>query len=159
MADEDYAMPEVDASYGLIYRLNFLWAKVDRERLSGHYDTWELTLDTVFSNLLYREEPEVIQTENGEVEVVTIQDESYKIWERLKKDIAIAKQNKVKALLARDIGKLNLAKRAHYDALNRYDIWVRKFMHTLKLYMKESERNPSLALFGGAFGSGGKKKR
>ena len=33
-----------------------------------------------------------------------------------------------------------------------YDIWLRKFMQQeLKLYLKETESNPSQALFGGAF--------
>ncbi len=36
-----------------------------------------------------------------------------------------------------------------YHSLQKKDIWLRKFMQTLKLYLKETEKRPGSVLFGG----------
>ena len=78
-------IPEVDTSYGLVYRLNYLWAKVDGEALRGSYNAWEINLDRIFANLLYREEIEV--KEDGKKMIVKFSDTDIKIWKQLKKKI------------------------------------------------------------------------
>ncbi len=146
MAD-DYT-PEADASYGLIYRLNYLWSKVDREALGGHYDQWELVLDTIFRNLLYREEVEAEEDDAGEIGEVTLSDKDSKIWKELKRNIVKVKIKRLKAFKTSNKIEFLESKKEHYESLTLYDIWLRKFMHhELKLYMKESSSNPSMSLF------------
>jgi len=156
---EEY-IPEVDTSYGLIYRLNYLWARVDREALSGNFDKWELVLDRIFSNLLYREDVEIKKNGRGEVDKVELTEKDVAVWRSLKRNIREAKRKVFLALRKRNVPELMNAKGEHYQALMLYDVWLRKFMQELRLYMKESERNPSTSLFGGAFEKkkGGKKK-
>jgi len=154
MADE--YIPEVDTSYGLIYRLNYLWAKADGEALAGKLNEWELVLDRIFSNLLYREVA-VLQT-TGKKTTVTFTDENIKAQEQLKKDITSSKSKRFQAI--REGNRTNFLKAQvnHYQAVMNYDIWLRKFMHNeLKLYMKEVESTPGRSLFGKA--AFGKKRR
>jgi len=54
--------PDKDAGWGLIYRLNNLWAQVDPKATSGDYEGWNFVLDRIYCNLLY--EDNMIITEN-----------------------------------------------------------------------------------------------
>ncbi len=154
MAGDEYT-PEADSSYGLVYRLNFLWSKVDRDALTGDFDKWELTLDRIFANLLYREDIETEEDEEGNVIEVSISEKDSQIWQKFKENIKLVKKNKLIALRKKQKSEFYKLKIEHYNTVLSYDIWVRKFMQTLKLYMRESSSNPSGSLFGGAF----KKKR
>ncbi len=150
----DYT-PEVDTSYGLIYRLNYLWARADGEALTGNLTQWELILDRIFSNLLYRYEAEVKKI--GKKVSVKFTDKSFSAWKRLKEVITEAKIKKANAVRQKRGSEFMQGKLLHYQSVMNYDIWLRKFMHNeLKLYMKEVSDNPSGALFGGSFG---KRKR
>lgn len=149
--------PEANASFGLIYRLNFLWAKVDRDALSGNFNKWELVLDRIFSNLLYREEL-VIETDgDGKITKLSLCDEDKLIWDKMKEDIRKVKLERLIAQRKKDAAGYNKKKTEHYQAIMMYDIWVRKKMQELSLYMKESDSNPSMSLFGGAFQKKGRK--
>ena len=54
----DYT-PERDASLGLVFRLNNLWAQADYMALSGTYKKWNNVLDRIYCNLLYKENLEI----------------------------------------------------------------------------------------------------
>jgi hypothetical protein len=146
-----FYQPDRDASLGLIFRLNALWEKADRRALSGDHDEWELVLDRIFSNLLYREEIITEENEEGKVVDVKLSEKDKKVWEKIKEKIRQAKADKNNSL--KHNSKLyNQMKNKHYEAIMFYDIWLRKFMQSLgQLYLKEVEHNPSKALFGGAF--------
>lgn len=144
--------PERDASLGLIFRLNALWERADRRALSGDLNAWELVLDRVFSNLLYREELEITENAKEEVTDVHLSSKDKQVWGVLKKKIKTSKIEVIIKYRKKDSAGFKLAKEKHYEAVMMYDIWLRKFMQQgLNLYMKESERNPSRALFGTAF--------
>jgi len=145
----DEYIPEVDTSWGLIYRLNYLWAKVDGEAINGNYGKWEIILDRIWANLLYRNPLEEDTDKLSETDVGT--------WKRLKKNIKDAKSERIKASIKRDFRKLSQAQQNIYFSIMMYDVWLRKFMNQeLHLYMKESKENPSQSLFGGF---GNKRKR
>jgi len=148
--------PEVNAGLGLVFRLNDLWAKADRRALSGNLNAWELVLDRIFSNLLYREDIET--EENGDEEIIDVQlsSKDLKIQSIIKDKIMTAKSNHRTAI--KEKKKINSSRTIHYASIMLYDIWLRKFMQSLGgLYLKETESNPSKAMFGGAFQ--GKKGR
>jgi hypothetical protein len=149
MAYSQEYQPEQNAGLGLIFRLNALWEKADRKALSGDNDAWELILDRIFSNLMYRQEAEKTLDNKGNVTDIQFKEDAMKEWDFLKQNISDMKL-KVRASTRTNI---NLNKTNHYWAIVKYDIWLRKFMQSLGgLYLKESESNPSRALFGGAFG-------
>lgn len=47
--------PDKDAGWGLIYRLNNLWAQVDPKATGGEYEGWNFVLDRIYCNLLYED--------------------------------------------------------------------------------------------------------
>lgn len=143
--------PDKDAGWGLIFRLNYLWEKADREALSGDYDHWELVLDRIFNNLLYRNEMELTKDSEGNIIDVNPGEVDVGEWKIMKSKIRLAKQNKKNCMRIKNGKGYQQFCEEHYFALSFYDIWLRKFMQKHQLYLKESESNPSRALFGGAF--------
>ncbi len=47
--------PDKDAGWGLIYRLNNLWAQVDPKATSADFDGWNFVLDRIYCNLLFED--------------------------------------------------------------------------------------------------------
>ena len=143
--------PDKDAGWGLIFRLNSLWAKVDIPAEAGDYDTWTTLLDRIFCNLLYRNKFEVIKDENGKIIDVFIKEEPYDIYKLLGSKISKAKIDYHRALTDVRINQTQklILKSRWYQSVMMKDIWLRKYMQELGLYLKEIEKSPGSALFGG----------
>ena len=140
-------VPDRDASLGLVFRLNILWSKADYAALGGRYDEWNNILDALYRNLLYREDLVVeINEETGVPTNVELSIKDTKIYRFLSMRVAFAKKN---YLQSRSKIEKRKARSKWYHALQKKDIWIRKFMQTLKLYLKETERRPGSVLFGG----------
>lgn len=153
----NFYQPDKDAGWGLIFRLNALWEKADRRALSGNYDGWELVLDRIFANLLYRNEMIITfkDVEEKQVASVELSEQDMGEWMIMKSKIRRTKTElRLSAKKKNRFYHIN-ANEKYYNSIFLYDIWVRKFMQRHQLYLKEIEHNPSKALFGGAF----KKRR
>lgn len=149
--------PGNDASLGLIYRLNNLWASADQKALSGNKDDWNFVLERIFCNLMYHPTYPSEENEKGEIVSIDLEDEDYRIFEMFK-----AKIKKIKSDM-RDALKLyktdnkkegsqrfNKANQEFYDTLMEKDIWLRKLMMKLKLYLRQADSsNPSKSMWGG----------
>jgi len=145
----DYT-PERDASLGLVFRLNNLWAQADYMALSGTYKKWNNVLDRIYCNLLYKENLE-IEEDNGKIIGITLNKKDTKIYSFLSKQIQIAEYNFRRVPRA----KKNRARSIWYHSIQKKDIWLRKLMQDLKLYLKENKHTPGSAMFG-TFGKGKK---
>ena len=139
----------IDAGYGLIFRLNFLWCKADQKALDGDFDGWNYLLDRIYCNLTYRYQLEVLEDDNGDIKDIKLSERDEKIYRKISDDITKIKIDKNLALKKREKSKYHQLHEKHYELLMLKDIWTRKYMHGLGLYLKEIERNPSNALFGG----------
>ena len=147
--------PERDASLGLIFRMNALWAKVDGPAESGDYDAWNNVLDRIYANLDYKVDYEIQVSDDGQIEDVILNNkdpDDERIHQffaskiaRAKKDFLLAKKNRERAA----------ARGRWYKLLLKKDIWLRKLMMKRGLYLKEVEHSPGSALFG-SFGKGRK---
>jgi hypothetical protein len=138
--------PDKDAGWGLIYRLNNLWARVDTPAENGDYDAWNNVLDRIYCNLLYRNKIDIIKNEqNGEIIEVKINEEPHKIFTYLTKNIFQAKSNYLRTANARD--KAIMRSRWYHKVLLK-DVWLRKYMQELGLYLKEVANDPGSVLFG-----------
>lgn len=141
--------PELDASMGLIFRLNILWSKVDRPAEDGDYDHWNIILDRIYCNLLYRNEIEVVKDSKGNITSIKLDDDDEKIYLFLSQKVA-----KWKMLYKKFYAKnktnpqLAILRSNWYKSIMLKDIWLRKFMQKLKLYVKETNKAPGTALFG-----------
>lgn len=147
--NRDYGQGPIDASFGLIYRLNQLWQRVDVPAMNGDFDKWNFTLDRIFCNLLYKEDFEQVRDTEGNLIEVKLSGNDQEIWNYLNKKFLLARKKLKLAIKNRDLNAIQLAKSELYNALMFKDIGLRKFMFQLKLYMKASDSNPSKAMWGG----------
>ena len=142
--------PTSDAGLGLVYRLNRLWATADYKSLAGDFDGWNFVLDRIYCNLSYREKLELQeQKETGKIINFKMQDQNVEIYNIFKNRIRKAKIDFYNAMKKKNGNELAEAREEHYQALMDKDMWLRKFMTELGLYLKEHEYNPATALFGG----------
>lgn len=148
---KDY-VPTIDASLGLVYRLNSLWNRADWASLEGKYVSWNNILDTLYRNLLYRK-PATVEEEKGTKKILSIKfvEKETRIYIFLSKQIATAM---AEYHFAKSKDLKSKARSRWYHAVQTKDIWLRKFEMELNLYLKEREKIPGSAMFGGF---GGKK--
>ncbi len=138
-------VPTRDSSIALIYRLNNLWIRADNYAIDGKYDKWDWILDTIYRNLQYRNPMvKVINKETGEVSY-RIPQKDFKVYTYYAKYISqTIKSHKE----ARKKSEKNKTYSNWYQALFEKDMWLRKMMMTLGLYLKETEKRPGTAVFG-----------
>ncbi len=143
--------PDRDSSLGLIFRLNSLWSQVDYASVGGNYQKWNNLLDALYRNLLFRENVITdVDKATGKVTKVSFSKKDKEIYIFLSLEIskAIKEYNDVR----NKVGKIR-ARSTWYHKLQNKDVWLRKFMQKLKLYMKESEKRQGSSTFG-TFGRG-----
>jgi len=147
--------PQQDTGWGVIYRLNGLFAEVEELAPAGKYDEWNIKLDRIWSNLVYRNPLEWTTNKDKKIIGVRLSDEDFERKDFLdtqilksKSEISTAK----KKMLPEDEKKVTreyiLAKRKLYKSLMLKEIWLRKYMYELGLYLKELEHNPAGAMWG-----------
>jgi hypothetical protein len=146
--------PEINAGIGLIYRLNALWNRADFAALEGDMEKWNFVLDTIYRNLLYRNNMEIEYTLDKEgrpkeITKVGLMREDMMIYENFRAKLRKIKQKKIEAIKKKDRNQYNFQSEELYRSLMLKDIWLRKFMQDRGLYLKEVEFNPANAMWGG----------
>lgn len=141
--------PKNDATLGLIFRLNALWAEVDLHAKGGDYDSWNNTLEALYRNLLYRDNVVVTKNTQGEIIKIGLTQDDEEEYKFLCKRISRTKFN---YLTSRGVNKnkipmKRIARSRWYKAVSLKDIWLRKLMNGLNLYIKETKRHPGQAVF------------
>lgn len=143
--------PQVDSSYGLIYRLNDLWVGADRKALAGDLEGWNHVLNVLYRNLLYRNpmEVEYINDDKEEIKTIKVGEEDSKIYKKFKNMIRDCRKQMRIAVRQKDRLLFEQSKEKYAETLAMKDIWLRKFMQERGLYLKEVEFDPSRAMWGG----------
>lgn len=141
--------PTIDGGLGLIIRLNILFNKADRAALSGDMDEWNNILDRVYVNLSYRDPMDIEVTEEGKVTKLCMTEDDQHVWQEYLRRTKAVKYKRFVAIQKKNRILLEIAKQDHYNLLMLKDIWLRKLMNSMGLYMKEIEFNPATAMFGG----------
>jgi len=144
--------PERDATLGLIFRLNALWAEVDIHAKNGEYDSWNNTLDAIYRNLLYREDLVIIKNkETEEIIEIKLSSDDEKEYKYLCGKISYFKYLylRVRGITEKGIPKKKIVRSKWYNSLALKDIWLRKLMNNLGLYIKETVKHPGTAMWGG----------
>jgi len=145
-----YSQPNIDASLGLIVRLNLLWYKVDLNAEQANYDSWNILLDRIYCNLCYRDEMVVtedpVTKEITDIKLPSADEKEYKfITSKIFKAKIAYYQTPNTPKFAKQ-KRINMSR--WYRALMFKDIYLRKLMMKLKLYLKEIEHTPGSSLFG-----------
>ena len=131
--------PKYDSTLGLIFRLNNLWAKVDIPAEDGDYNAWNNILDRIYNNLAYRSKTKIVKDDNDKITSIEIDDSDDKEYKFLSSKVNKYKQEFLKAKTT--LNK-KIARSKRYKALNTKDVWLRRFMHKLNLYIKETTKTP-----------------
>jgi len=146
----------VDASYGLIFRLNDLWRSADKLALGGDLEGWNFVLDRIWANLLYSEKMEIQFTPTASkydvpdgIESIDLGREDALIYNKFKEMIKDVKTKKHNAVKSKNRKEYNIQSEEHYRVLMLKDVWLRKFMQERKLYLKEVDFDPTRAMWGG----------
>ena len=146
--------PNIDAGLGLIYRLNALWNRADAAALEGDMERWNFILDTIYRNLLYRNNLDIqfqIDKDGKPISIISIdlikEDKLIHDWYR--KEIREIKIKRIIAIKKRDKIGYYKALEDLYSIMGQKDSWLRKFMQERGLYLKEVEFNPANAMWGG----------
>ena len=149
MRDQEIT-PKNDATLGLIFRLNALWAENDTHAKSGDYDSWNNTLGAIYRNLLYREKVVVTKDKDENIIKIGLSSEDEEEFKFLCKRISKFKllTLRVKGVNENGISKQKIARSLWYKAVGLKDIWLRKLMNDLNLYIKETTKTPGSAMFG-----------
>ena len=155
MAYKSNVTPQQDTGWGVIYRLNDLFREVEVLSPSGKYDEWDFKLDRIWSNLMYRNPLDIKFDDKKNVISVKFDEDAYTV--KLYFDNEILKSKKEMNDARRKIpeGKDSLkcknyviGKRKLYKTILLKEIWLRKYMQELGLYLKEVEHNPAGAMWG-----------
>lgn len=150
MVKRSHIKPQQDAGWGLIFRLNDLWRQIESYAPKGEYDKWNFKLDRIWCNLLYREHIEVEKGEDEKIINIKLSIDDKEEKEFLDDEITAARHEMNKMKKQEDNNKFLKAKRKYYNSLMLKDVWLRKFMMGLGLYLKEIEYDPSKAIYGGS---------
>lgn len=143
--------PTKDTGWGLIFRLNDLWNDVERLSPAGKYDDWDFKLDRIYSNLLYRERLMVVEDENNNIISIELSEKDIRIKKFIDKKIRLARKKMRSARKSEEVYDKKMffeGKNELYENILLKEIWLRKFMHELGLYIKEIKHNPAGAMWG-----------
>jgi hypothetical protein len=146
--------PNIDAGIGLIYRLNALWNRADFAALEGDMEKWNFVLDTIYRNLLYRNNMDIqfqLDKDGRPMEIISIDlvKEDKLIHDWFRKKIRNIKVKRLVSVKHKDKIGYYKALEDLYSVMGQKDSWLRKFMQERGLYLKEVEFNPSNAMWGG----------
>lgn len=140
---------QIDSSYGVIMRLNYLWAEADRKALGGNMEDWNFVLDRILANLSYDDSIDYQEDSEGKIISVMLSHKSKQISDWFRKELQAIQYNRRTAVKNKDRVKYNQSRQDHYDLLMKKDVWLRNLMQEKKLYLKTVEHSPSTAMWGG----------
>lgn len=144
--------PKQDTGWGLIFRLNDILSKIERDTESGDLNKWDLHLNRIYANIIYKNPMEVVKDKNGNDSIIFSKED---IDEVSIINSQIESKKKEISLIAKfsdsleDQQKLSSLKNEFYNLLFKKDILMRKKMFRLNLYLQQVEHDPSRAIYGG----------
>jgi len=149
MKMKNYNSVAVDAGMGLVLRLNWLFTQIDQAAEAGKYDKWNNILDRVWTNLSFKIRMETKVDKDGKIISIDYHKQDIKEYNFLSQKIEREKNNWAMATRQGKVNTSKMIRKRWYHAVQQKDIWLRVLMHKLKLYLKEFERAPGTAAFGG----------
>ena len=143
------AQSRQDTGWGLIYRLNGILGKIETDIENSDMKRWNLHLDRVFINIVYKNPEEKVLDDDGKIIDIKLSNDDMEVFsifnskiKQFETDINTAKQEENKQEVIKLTNQL-------YSLLQKKDIWIRKKMFQLKLYLREGESDPRKAIYSG----------
>jgi hypothetical protein len=143
--DNAFSQSDKDTSWGLIFRLNDIMNAIEKAISKADYDTWNFALDRIFCNISYRIPVKITRDDvSKEITEIKLDKEDTEIYDFLNKKIA-----SIKNAIKKEVNPIVKKKLSHsyYLALTTKDVWIRKKMMELGLYLRETDRDPRKAIY------------
>jgi len=149
--------PRQDTGWGLIFRLNLLFGKIEEDVDRDDLDSWNKHIDAIYRNILYKQKEEIVKDENGKIKDVRFNQADVEIFSKFAQQIDVIKKemHSIRGnnpYVEPDIesgNQLFALKMKFYNIVFKKDIWIRKKMYQLDLYLKQAEHDPRKAIYGG----------
>ena len=140
-----------DTGWGLIFRLNLIMGKIENDLETGNLEKWNLHIDRIYANIMFKDQGEYVKDAKGNIIDITFSKEDVEMFQRFAEKIKIIK-SKIRIELSQEEPRANVVhqfKDEWYSLLFKKDMWIRKRMFALKLYLRETESDPRKAIYGG----------
>jgi len=148
-----YFQPKQDTGWGLIYRLNLLLGKIEQDIEQGDLERWNLHIDRVYVNIVFKNEEKITKDKNGKITGVDFSKEDVMVFSRFNEMLEENKRKLMDLKNIEDDEERIKEKRKllqdKYNTILKKDIWMRKKMFKLNLYLREVEHDPRKAIYGG----------
>lgn len=144
-----WQQPRQDTGWGLIFRLNELMRKIENDVENGNLVKWNLHLDRIYANILYKNQEDIIKDSKGSVIEVKLTADDTKVFALFNNQYQTLQAKKRDARIKENFPELNKVISQIYQLLYKKDVWIRKMMFRNKLYLKEVDADPRKAIYGG----------
>jgi hypothetical protein len=126
---------DINTGLGLIFRLNFLMQELEYAVLDGNYQRWNTLLDRLYCNIMYKNSLEILKDEDQNILSVELSNEDKRVYIILNKMVKAAFKSKKRIQV--------------YNALMKKELFLKKKMFELNIYLKQVTSDPGSAIFGG----------
>jgi hypothetical protein len=140
---------KLDTGIGLIFRLAELLRDVEQYIKVGDVDNWDVALNRIFNNCMYRAKPELVRNAENKIIAINFNDEDLEIFSFFNSNIKNIKQKMNIAKQREDLLTLQRERNNLITEMNNKDIWIRIKMFRMELYLREYQFDPKRAVFGG----------
>jgi hypothetical protein len=144
--------PAKDTGWGLIFRLNGLMNKIESDIDQGDIEKWNLHIDRIYANIIFKNPAEIIYDDKRKILDIKFSDEDVHVFKMFAERIKRIKHNIRIEKFKNEASNSNISRLNEilYGLIFKKDIWLRKKMFDLKLYLKEAEHDPRKAIYGGS---------
>jgi len=151
-----WEQPKQDTGWGLIFRLNDLLNKVERDADNGDFLKWDLHLNRIYSNIIFKNPMEIAKDKNGKIVDIVLGREDVEEFSLFNTKIENKKSEIIKQKIIttdnpslEENKKINKLNNELWAIIYMKEIWLRKKMTDLHLYLRQVEHDPGKAIYGG----------
>jgi hypothetical protein len=80
-----------DTGWGLIFRLNLIMGKIENDLERGDLEKWNLHIDRIYANIMYKDQGEYVFNEKGKILDITFSKADVEMFQRFAEKIKTIK--------------------------------------------------------------------
>jgi uncharacterized protein len=131
--------------------LNDLLSKIERDAENGDLNKWDLHLNRIYSNIIFKNKAEVVKDKQGKIIEINFCKDDMEEFSFFNNKIENLKSqmNQISDADNFDDKKKLKLRNELWSIINKKDTWIKKKMSDKGLYLQQIEHDPSRAIFGG----------
>lgn len=140
---------KLDTGISLIFRISDILKKIEFDCERGDLESWDRHIGRIFNNVMFKAPGEVVKNEQGEIIDFHLTKEDMEIFGMFNRNIFSIRKAMIEARRDGDREELQLLNLKYHSTINKKDLWIRKLLFKLDLYLQRAEHDPSKAIYGG----------